>query len=169
MRSTKRQRVIASTLALAAALSLSGCSMGPSEDDKKRDELQSKKATGPTLEKANLDEKRKREENPNAIGYLYVLSFGKILGYYVTKGKISSNGSQATPEQSVDWTCHDWSASRSCESVVVDGPQDDGSYGSGDPGIFFFLADGTKVVTNLDYLQTDRPIPGLGVPDLGAK
>jgi hypothetical protein len=51
--------------------------------------------------------------------------------------------------------------------VVVDGPQDDGSYGSGDPGIFFFLTNGTKVVTSLDYIQTDQPIPGITAPKLG--
>lgn len=42
-----------------------------------------------------------------------------------------------------------------------------GSYGGGDPGIFFFLTNGTKVVTSLDYIQTDQPIPGVAAPKLG--
>lgn len=151
---------------LSASLVLAGCS-GQTADDKARDALQAQKATGPTLEKSNLEEKRKREENPDAIGYLYVMSFGQIKGYYVTRGKISSNGSQATPEQDVHWTCGGTSGYYGCQPVVVDGPQDDGSYGNGDPGIFFFLADGTKIVTNLDYIQSDRPIPTIDAPKLG--
>jgi hypothetical protein len=151
---------------LSAALVLAGCD-NQTADDKARDTLQAQKATGPTLEKSNLEEKRKREENPDAIGYLYVMSFGQIKGYYVTRGKISSNGSQATPEQDVHWTCGGTTGYYGCQPVVVDGPQDDGSYGNGDPGIFFFLADGTKIVTNLDYIQSDRPIPAIDAPKLG--
>jgi hypothetical protein len=161
---TRRAGVIG--VLLSAALVLAGCD-NQTADDKARDTLQAQKATGPTLEKTNLEEKRKREENPDAIGYLYVMSFGQIKGYYVTRGKISSNGSQATPEQDVHWTCGGTTGYYGCQPVVVDGPQDDGSYGNGDPGIFFFLADGTKIVTNLDYIQSDRPIPTIDAPKLG--
>jgi outer membrane murein-binding lipoprotein Lpp len=146
-----------------AAFLLAGCTT-PSKDDKARDELQAQKATGNTLEKQNLTEKRKREENPNAIGYVYLVSFGKPFGYYVTKGKISANGSQLTPTDDVIWTCR----SGSCSPVTVDGPQDDGSYGDKDPGIFFFTADGTKVVTDLDYIHSDQPL-AIDVPRLDGK
>jgi len=91
----------------------------------------------------------------------------RFAGYYVTKGKISSSGSQATPEQDIHWTCGGTAGYYGCQPVVVDGPQDDGSYGAGDPGIFFFLTNGTKVVTSLDYIQTDQPIPGIAAPKLG--
>lgn len=144
-----------------AALGVSGCAYQDGNDQRK--ELQKQKATGQTLEKANLAEKRKREENPSAIGYVYLMNYGNVVGYYVTKGKLSSNGSQATPEQEIVDACDHGN----CDHSVVDGPQDDGSYGQGDPGIFFFLTDGTKVVTSLDYVQTDRPIPALNVPRLG--
>lgn len=40
-------------------------------------------------------------------------------------------------------------------------------YGAGDPGIFFFLADGTMIETNFDYLQADKPISAVNVPLLG--
>jgi hypothetical protein len=139
-------------------------SCGPSPDDEARDKAMESKAQGETLEKKNLEEKRKREENPNAVGYVYVLNYGTVLGYYVTKGKVSSNGSQATPEQDIHWTCK---ANYTCTPVVVDGAQDDGSYGTPDPGVFFFLADGTKVVWTGDVLYTDKPIPALNVPLLG--
>lgn len=158
----RRITIIGAVLAVAVLTSAESC--GPSEDDQARDAASASKATGMTLEKHNLEEKRKREENPNAVGYVYLINFGQVLGYYVSQGKISSNGSQATPEQDIHWTCR---SSYGCQPVVVDGPQDDGSYGGHDPGIFFFLADGTKVVTSLDYVHTDRPIPALDVPLLG--
>lgn len=162
----RTRKTAAMAALLAVVVPLAGCSY-ETADDKARNELQARKATGPTLEKSNLEEKRKREENPDAIGYVYLMNFGQVVGYYVTKGKISSNGSQATPEQDVHWTCGGTSGHYGCQPLVLDGPQDDGSYGTGDPGIFFFLADGTKIVTSLDYIQSDRPIPSITAPKLG--
>lgn len=158
------KRIISSVaIALMAAVTLTAC--GPTEEEQARSAVQAQKSQGDTLEKKNLEEKRKREENPNAVGYIYLYSFGQPMGYYVAKGKISSNGSQRTPEQDNMWTCRP--GTTECSAIVVDGAQDDGSYGSSDPGIFFFLADGTKVVTSFDYLQTDKPITGINVPLLG--
>lgn len=152
-------------LVVTSMVLLSAGACGPSEDDVARQEAQSRKADGPTLEKTNLEEKRKREENPDAIGYVYLLSFsGDVVGYYVTKGKISSNGSQATPEQEIHWTCR---TNYSCHPIVVDGPQDDGSFGGHDPGIFFFLTNGTKIVTSVDYIHSDQPIATIQAPLLG--
>lgn len=160
----RRQRTGVIGVVIVVAMLTSAGACGPSEDDEARAAASSSKAQGQTLEKSNLEEKRKREENPNAVGYVYLINFGQVLGYYVSRGKISSNGSQATPEQDIHWTCR---TNYGCQPVVVDGPQDDGSYGGHDPGIFFFLSDGTKVVTSLDYVHTDRPIPALNVPLLG--
>lgn len=160
----RRQKIVAGIL--VAAVSVTGGCSCTTDDDKARQALQAQKATGHTLEKANLEEKRKREENPNAIGYVYLMNFGNVVGYYISKGKISSSGSQATPEQDIHYTC---SSGGTCSHLVVDGPQDDGSYGDHDPGIFFFLADGTKVVSSLDFIHTDRPIPALNVPLLGGE
>jgi hypothetical protein len=164
---SKRLRTIAVTVVVVLSLGLIGGCTGQTADDKARNALQDQKATGPTLEKTNLEEKRKREENPDAINYVYLMNFGQVVGYYVAKGKISNSSSQATPEQSVHWTCGGTSGYYSCSPVVVDGPQDDGSYGGGDPGIFFFLTNGTKIVTSLDYIQSDQPIPGITAPKLG--
>lgn len=117
-----------------------------------RDKAQaSSQMTGESLEIKNLKNKRDREENPDSTRYLYIMSFGKPIGYYVTKGKISSNGSQIGPELELANNGYR-------DSSVLDSAQDDGSYGDGDPGIFFFTADGTMVVTNLDYIQSDQPL-----------
>lgn len=142
---------------------LVGCS-APSPEDIARDKQQAEKAQGDTLEKRNLEEKRKREENPDTTRYLYLYSFGQPMGYYITKGKISSSGSQRTPEQDIHWTCK---TNYTCTPVVVDGPKDDGSYGQGDPGIFGFLASGQMFETSFDYIISDAPITTVNVPLLG--
>jgi len=141
---------------------LTGCT-STSADRASRDELQDSYSTTDSLELANLKEKRAREDDPNSIRYLYVMSFGQIIGYYVTKGKISSNGSQIAPEQDL---IQGWDTAGSGEQLyVLDSAQDDGSYGAGDPGVFFFTADGAMVVTSLDYIQSDVPLT-LDVPRL---
>lgn len=158
-------KVMKGIAAAAATLLLLGACSSPSPEDIARDKQQAEKAQGETLEKKNLEEKRKREENPNAIAYVYKYSAtGTFIGYWVAKGKISSNGSQRTPEQDIHWTCK---TNYTCTPVVVDGPQDDGSYGGAEPGVFFFLADGTKVVLGDDnYLYSDRPLDLPNVPQL---
>lgn len=143
-------------LVLAGALALTACT-GQTAEEKARNEVQSQKSQGETLEKKNLELKRQREEDPNAVRYIYLTTYGRPFGYYVSKGKISSSGSQRTPEQDNMWTCR--GTGTDCAAIVVDGAKDDGSYGDGDPGIFFFLADGTMVETNYDFAITDRPIP----------
>jgi hypothetical protein len=118
-----------------------------------------------TLEKKNLERKIKLDEDANRIGYVYLMSFSKFMGYYTIKGKISSNGSQIEPEVQIECP---YSSSSSC--VTIDGPQDDGTFGEGDPGIFFFTTEGTMVVTDLDYMYSTQPIPSaIDVPELNEK
>jgi hypothetical protein len=159
--------VIKKLTALATTLFVLTACTGQTEEEKARNEVQSQKATGDTLEKKNLEEKRKREENPNAVRYIYLSSFGQDKGYYISKGKISSSGSQRTPEQDNMWTCGGNSGHYGCAPIVVDGAQDDGSYGAGDPGIFFYTADGKQIETNYDFLISDVPLTAINVPLLG--
>lgn len=162
-----KKRIAIAGLVLGSTLLLTAGACGPTAEETARNQAQSQKATGETLEKKNLAEKAKREEDPNAVRYLYLYSFGQPMGYYITKGKVSSSGSQRTPEQDNMWTCGGSSGNYGCAAIVVDGAKDDGSYGSGDPGIFFFLADGTMIETTFDYIQADKPITGVNVPLLG--
>jgi len=143
------KRIITSLVIAASLLfTATACDTNMSEREKAQAASQ---PVGESLEIKNLKAKRVKEENPDATRYLYLLSFGKPFGYYVTKGKISSNGSQVGPELEL--------ANRSYrDSSVLDSAQDDGSYGAGDPGIFFFTADGVMVVTSLDYIQSDQPL-----------
>jgi len=152
----KRMKIIGIIAAATLALGMTGCTT----EGQDRKDLQKTYSTANSLELANLKEKLSREDDAESIRYLYVMSFGQVVGYYVTKGKISSNGSQLAPEQEI--------IRGGGNGNVVDSAQDDGSYGSGDPGIFFFTTEGVMVVTDLDYIQSDAPLP-IDVPRLGGK
>jgi hypothetical protein len=145
-------------LALAGALVLTGCTGSDEYQDRK--DKQKTVTLEDSLEISNLEAKLERENDPNAVRYVYLMNFGQIVGYYVIQGKVSSSGSQLAPEQEAIRRCS------GCDHLVLDSAQDDGTYGQGDPGIFFFLADGTMVSTTLDYIESDAPMP-IDVPRLG--
>jgi hypothetical protein len=154
-----KKKIIAATAAVALAITLAGCTQ--TDENKAYDErkaLAKEYDRDTSLELTNLEEKRKREDDPNAIRYLYLMNFGEVVGYYVTKGKVSSSGSQIAPETEL--------VSRWSEGFVVESAKDDGSYGASDPGIFFFTSDGVMVETSLDYIQSDAPL-AIDVPRLG--
>jgi hypothetical protein len=163
MKTNKRPlRIIALIVAaLIAALSLSACTDTEAGKQRKADNAAVKQLqTGTSLEKTQLTERLKRQNKSTAIGYVYLLNFGKPFGYYVIKGKVSNAGSQIAPEQEIIKMCD------SCDRALADGPQDDGTYGQGDPGIFFFTTSGTMVETSIDYIFTDQPMD-IDVPVLG--
>lgn len=138
------------SLALAGALLIGGTACSYTPTNEKRVEDQKKSQITNSLEKQNAQMKRDKEEDPNAIRYVYLINYGDIMGYYVAKGKISSSSSQVGPETEVVYG--------GGNGNVVDSAKDDGTYGPGDPGIFFFTTDGMMVETSLDYVVSDRPI-----------
>lgn len=102
-------------------------------------------------ERRNISKRLLRTNNPNAISYLYLLSFSKPLGYYVVKGKVTSTQSQMTTDQfELDHGSYG--------QAVVNAPGDDGSYGPNEPGVYFFTDADVMVTTNLDYIISDHPI-----------
>lgn len=141
--------------AIVAALALTGCTNN--DEYLERKEKQNTTTLESSLEIANLQEKLERENDPTTIRYVYLMNFGQIVGYYTIKGKVSSNGSQLAPEQEV---IRYWG-----EPNVLDSAQDDGTYGTGDPGIFFYTTEGIMVTTSLDHIQSDAPLP-IDVPRL---
>lgn len=119
-----------------------------------------------SLERRNLAERLKRTDNPSAIGYVYLLSFGKPIGFYAVRGKVSNPDSQLTTDQTIQTNCHN--SSTACSDTAVNAPGDDGSYGPNERGIFFFTTEGVMVTTSLDYVWSDNPLP-LNVPRLNSK
>lgn len=118
---------------------------------------------GGFLERKNLNERLVRFSKPNKVGYIYIMSFGKFVGYYVIKGKLSSVQSQMTNTDQV-WD----SGSGEQGETVVDSIGDDGSFGSnegGDRGVFFFTSNDVMVETTLDWLYSDQPL-SIDVPNL---
>ena len=117
-----------------------------------------------SLERRNLRERLIRFNKANKVGYLYVMSFGKFVGYYVVKEKVSSTQSQMTNADQT-WDCGD-----SC-TAVVESMGDDGSFGpheGGNRGVFFFTSSGVMVETTLDWVYSDAPLR-IDVPNLLAK
>jgi hypothetical protein len=150
--------ISAAILTGGVILGATACSYTPTNEKRAQDQKASQITN--SLEAQNAKLKRDKEEDPNAIRYVYLLSFGQKIGYYVAKGKISSSSSQVGPESEVVYG--------GGNGNVVDSAKDDGTYGPGDPGIFFFTTDGMMVETSLDYVVTDRPT-NLDLPLLGGK
>ncbi len=105
-----------------------------------------------SLERRNLSERLLRENKPNRIQYVYLLGdTGTYIGYYVIKGKVSSNQSQMLPQdEEIDHGSYG--------QAVVDGPGDDGSFGEDAQGQFFFTTEGTMVSTDMRYIVSDQPL-----------
>ena len=141
-------------VASVIGLGLTSCS---AQYDKRVEAQKSSQITN-SLEKQNLERKRAKEEDPNKTRYLYLWTYGQPVGYYVTRGKVSSNASQIGPEQEV--------LRELSGNPVVDSAKDDGTYGPGDPGLFFFTADGIMIETNFDYQLSDVPLPIQNMPRL---
>lgn len=111
-------------------------------------------------ERKTISEWVKRWDKPSVITYVYLVSYGNVLGYYVCNGKPASTQSYLIPEETVDY--------RSCGGHVMQAPDLDGTYGSNNPGIRFFTAEGTAVEwagSGASYIYSDAPLP-LNVPKL---
>jgi hypothetical protein len=169
-----RTRIAALTLAALAAVSVAACDDGKptaqSQGQAQTEQAYKQQSSAvpypadqlkDSLERRNIRERLLRTNKPNAIGYVYVMSFGKIIGYYTIKGKVSSTQSQMTTDEfEIDHGSYGQS--------VVNAPGDDGSYGANEPGVFFFTTEGAMVETNLDYIVADQPLP-VDVPLLNKK
>lgn len=106
-----------------------------------------------------------RWDKPNLPCYVYLISFGKIIGYYVTDGKPASTRSYLMPEENL---IDDPYGNTSAGGQIVSAPDIDGTYGNNNPGIRFFTAEGTAVEWAGDgasYIYSDAPLP-IDVPRL---
>lgn len=173
-------RITIITATLIAALTVAGCEKEPekptaqSSGEKVTEQAFGQQSTAvpypadklkDSLERRNLRERLLRQNKPNSISYLYVLSFGKPLGFYTVKGKVSSTQSQMTTDQLQVCKDHKGDHASACVPAVVNAPGDDGSYGANEEGIFFFTTENNMVTTNLDYVLSDQPL-AFNVPEL---
>jgi len=159
------KKIIGVAIAAVLLTGLAGCSYDSDEGDAYQERKEKSQAydTDDSLELKNLEEKRSREDDPNKIRYVYVMSYATIIGYYVAEGKISSSASQIAPESEL--IRPKYKNGGYDDFMIVESAKDDGSYGPGDPGIFFFTTEGAMIETSLDYIVSDVPMT-LDVPRL---
>lgn len=116
-------------------------------------------------ERRTIKKWAERWDKPSVPSYVYLISFGKILGYYVVNGKPASTRSYLTPEETAD--------SYNGNPYVLSTPDIDGTYGDNNAGIRFFTAEGAAVEWAGDgasYIYSDVPIKfGYDVPKLNSK
>lgn len=161
---------------LLALVGFTACEDDPKTDSQKEGqklteqayEQQSKAVPYPvddlrdSLERRNLRERLLRQNEADRIGYVYILSFGKFLGYYTIKGKVSSTQSQMTTSELILKADY----GEGWESQVVEAPGDDGSYGPNEDGVFFFTTEDVMVQTSSEYIYSDGPLAVANVPEL---
>jgi hypothetical protein len=102
-------------------------------------------------------------DRPDMACYVYLISYGNIIGYYISDGKPAATGSLLTPEY--------FQSSYATSGVVIEHQLSDidGTYGSNNPGIRFFTANGIAVEwagEGVSYIYSDVPLK-LNVPLLG--
>jgi hypothetical protein len=102
-----------------------------------------------SLERANLAERLQRINQQNMSGFIYLLSYGRVVASYPIRGKVTSLNAYLTQGEtpcSID--------GRMCET-----PDYDGAYGKNAEGVFFFTADSNAYVEWAgDYLFSDQPL-----------
>ena len=117
-----------------------------------------------SVERRNLSKRLERFNVPSKISYIYLINYGKIMGYFVVKGKVSSVSSAMTCTQQL---VEDGGAINQYSQVhVVESPQLDGSYGTNGEGIFFFTDTDTYVEWKGDYMLCDSPLKLAQPPEL---
>lgn len=114
-----------------------------------------------SLERANISKRLTTWSDPAKISYIYLISYGRVMSYFVVKGKVTSSGKRLTPGNQVAY--QDMGTP---DNVVIEAPELDGTYGSSAPYIFFWTTDGTYVQWSGDYMLTDQPLQLATQPDL---
>lgn len=156
-------RKIAITLAATSALLLSACvETNPGPNPAKATQAQKAAEAANSIqfsENAEIDNIKRRLEltsNPGQIGFVLLLNeMGKPVMYTSVKGKITSGGKRLTPPQEV--RCLEVAESVGCSQQMVEAPSDEGTYGSSNPYIFFWTADGQYIQWSGKYLYSDKP------------
>lgn len=113
-----------------------------------------------SLERKNLVKRLEHNNREGLTGYIYLINYGKIMGYYTVDGKVSSLNSFLTGNTTFVRPCN------SCDLREVESPDLDGAYGENDGGIFFFTTEGVYVEWHGDYLWTDQPMKLSSPPEM---
>lgn len=97
-----------------------------------------------SLERENIKRRVEFINQPDRVGYLYLLTnSGQLVKEVQVKGKVSSLNSYLTPMEDIKIIKHDGDSSYSAETpVAIQSADIDGTWGENDNGIFWFTPDG---------------------------
>lgn len=118
-----------------------------------------------SIERRNLAKRLTRFNVADKISYIYLVDFGKIMGFFVVKGKVSSVNSMLTATDQLVDDGQGKTYGRS-NVHVVDSPDLDGSYGSNGDAVFFFNDKDVYIEWNGVYMLTDQYIKMDQPPEL---
>jgi len=125
------------------------------------------------LERENIANRLQVLNDNSKVFYVYLINYGKVMAFYTAKNKVSSLNSYMTPMQKIykDQDClNTCYGSSSCDKAscyhVLDAPDQDGSYGVNDNGIFFFTTEGAYVEWHGDYMVSDQALSLQNRPEL---
>jgi hypothetical protein len=115
-------------------------------------------------ERKNLKRRLQTFNNESKVSYIYLVDYGKVMGFYTVKGKVSSVNSKLTTGDQI--VAQRFTTGGSWMSHVIESPQLDGSYGENGDAIFFFTTGGTYVEWNGRYMLCDKPLKMSTPPQL---
>jgi hypothetical protein len=109
-----------------------------------------------SLERENIKRRVEFINQPDKIGYLYLLSDnGQLIKEVQVLGKVSSLNSYLTPMEDIQWfRSIDLGEGYGDLPVVTSAPDIDGTYGSNTDGIFWFTPDGVYQEWNMGYFYS---------------
>lgn len=103
---------------------------------------------------AEIDNIKRRLEltsDPGAVGFIVLLNqSGQPIAYYGVKGKVTSSGKRLTRADEI------WSTASS--EGIRGAASDEGTFGSSDPYIYFWTAEGRYVQWSGEYIYSDKPL-----------
>lgn len=111
-----------------------------------------------SLERENIKRRIEFINQPDRVGYLYLVSDnGQLIREVQVKGKVSSLNSYLTPMEQVQWyEGVDLGESYGDVPIVVQSPDLDGTYGENAQGVFWFDSDGVYQEWNGLYFYSSE-------------
>lgn len=112
-----------------------------------------------SLERENIKRRIEFINQPDRIGYLYLLSDnGQLIKEVQVLGKVSSLNSYLTPMEQIEWFRGvDLGEAYGDVAITTQAPDLDGTYGENSNGIFWFTPDGIyQEWSGLYFYSSDR-------------
>ncbi|MDX1987079.1 MAG: hypothetical protein SFV17_10380 [Candidatus Obscuribacter sp.] len=160
MKFSSRETRMGATMVAAACLLLTGCStfdqpppQSSSGVQKATLQVAVNPKTGRTSEQDNIAGRYERDNQPGSIKHFYVIApkSGTVILYSTVQGKVTSGGKRLTPRSTIEeYDCGEDCTAYEGQRVLIGGSQyltteimqDDGTYGTSVPYLYWFDAQG---------------------------